>query len=343
MDNLNDLPKKLLPWYKKNARKLPWRENKDPYCVWISEIMLQQTRVEAVIEYYNRFLKAIPDMKTLALVDDEKLLKLWEGLGYYTRAKNLKRAAREILEKHNGVFPHEYALILELPGIGPYTAGAISSICFDLPIPAVDGNVLRVLSRITNSSAPIDEQKTKTDIFNMLKKIYPKKDPGDFTQALMELGAVICTPQSPKCQQCPLRTRCRANAAHTVSNIPVKSVKKAKKLIYKTIFLFECHKKFALIKRKQDGLLGGMWQFPEIDGKLSLQQAVNAAQEMGVHPVQLYRKTEKSHIFTHLKWDMRCYHILCADQTPNFVWETLEKIRDTYALPTAFKQFIEES
>ena len=205
------LPAMLLPWYAENKRELPWRQDREPYHVWLSEIMLQQTRVEAVRGYYARFLTALPTVQALADCDDELLHKLWEGLGYYSRVRNLKKAAGVIMERHGGVFPQKYEDILALPGIGAYTAGAICSICFEKPTPAVDGNVLRVVSRVTESKAPITEPKVKKEITEKLRAVYPKNHCGDFTQALMELGATVCVPNgSPHCANCPLQNVCIA-------------------------------------------------------------------------------------------------------------------------------------
>ena len=199
----NRLPKVLLPWYRANARDLPWRKDREPYHVWVSEIMLQQTRVEAVRGYYERFLKALPDIKSLAEIPEEALLKLWEGLGYYSRARNLQKTAKCILENHGGVFPKSYDAVRALPGIGDYTAGAVCSICYEMPTPAVDGNVLRITARMSGNTAPIDLPETKKAVANALKEVYPKGHCGDFTQSLMELGACVCTPKSPKCGGCP--------------------------------------------------------------------------------------------------------------------------------------------
>lgn len=207
MDNLdlNMLPELLLPWYQENHRCLPWRETKEPYHIWLSEIMLQQTRVEAVKGYYARFLAALPTVEALANCDDDALHKLWEGLGYYSRVRNLKKAAQVIQERYNGQFPGEYDAVLALPGIGEYTAGAVCSIAFDLPVPAVDGNVLRVFSRLTDDPSPIDLPAVKASVRERLAAIYPK-EAGDFTQALMELGATVCGPnRKPECGSCPCR------------------------------------------------------------------------------------------------------------------------------------------
>lgn len=331
----------LLLWYKQNARRLPWRQDTEPYHIWLSEIMLQQTRVEAVRTYYLRFLEQLPDIHALAAAPESRLLKLWEGLGYYNRARNLQKAARVIETQYGGRFPGRYEEIRALPGIGPYTAGAISSICFGLPCPAVDGNVLRIITRMTENDAPIDRMQTKTEIAAQLEKVYPKNDCGQFTQALMELGATVCTPNSPKCTACPASSFCRAYKNGTVMQYPVKQPKKEKRLEERTVFLLQCGDRYALTKRTESGLLAGLWQLPNMLGKMGVKQALDTAGGFGVQPVELCKQMHRVHIFTHIKWQMTCYHILCAERSPDFVWATEQEIQTTYALPTAFRMFFE--
>lgn len=331
----------LLPWYKQNARRLPWRQDTEPYHIWLSEIMLQQTRVEAVRAYYLRFLEQLPDIHALAAAPESRLLKLWEGLGYYNRARNLQKAARVIETQYGGRFPGRYEEIRALPGIGPYTAGAIASICFGLPCPAVDGNVLRIITRMTENDAPIDRMQTKTEISAQLQKVYPKNDCGQFTQALMELGATVCTPKSPKCTACPASSFCRAYKNGTVMQYPVKQPKKEKRLEERTVFLLQCGDRFALTKRTESGLLAGLWQLPNMLGKMGVKQALDTAGGFGAQPVELCKQMHRVHIFTHIKWQMTCYHILCAERSPDFVWATAQEIETTYALPTAFRMFFE--
>ena len=335
------LPGALLPWYKQNARLLPWRQDTEPYHIWLSEIMLQQTRVEAVRAYYLRFLEQLPDIHALAAAPESRLLKLWEGLGYYNRARNLQKAARVIETQYGGRFPGRYEEIRALPGIGPYTAGAIASICFGLPCPAVDGNVLRIITRMTENDAPIDRMQTKTEIAAQLQKVYPKNDCGQFTQALMELGATVCTPNSPKCTACPASSFCRAYKNGTVMQYPVKQPKKEKRLEERTVFLLQCGDRYALTKRTESGLLTGLWQLPNMLGKMGVKQALDTAGGFGVQPVELCKQMNRVHIFTHIKWQMTCYHILCAERSPDFVWATAQEIETTYALPTAFRMFFE--
>lgn len=336
------LPAVLLPWYEKNRRVLPWREDRDAYHIWVSEIMLQQTRVEAVKGYYARFLEELPNVEALAQCDDEKLHKLWEGLGYYSRVRNLKKAAQVIVTEYGGVFPRKPAEILALPGIGAYTAGAIGSIAFNLPTPAVDGNVLRVCARLTNDDTPIDLPETKQKVNAALAKIYPE-NAGDFTQALMELGATLCGPnRKPKCESCPCTNLCRASQAGTAEDLPVKQAKKAKRQENWTVFIFSCEGTYALHKRPSQGLLAGLWEFPNVSGKLEVTQAVAATEQMGLRPKSICRQVERKHIFTHIQWNLRGFYIEVAEQTDRFRWFTGAEIRTQAALPTAFRQFWEE-
>ena len=339
---LKKLPEPLLAWYNQNKRDLPWRKNKDPYRVWISEIMLQQTRVEAVVGYYDRFLKTFPDIASLANADDNQLMKCWEGLGYYSRARNLKKAATEILIRHNGVFPSDFESIRNLTGIGPYTAGAVASICFSHKKAAVDGNVLRIVSRITNSFEPIDVPQTKKAITLALESIYPDAA-GDFTQSLMELGATVCIPKSPRCETCPVADICKSKKAGTQKELPVKSPKKDKKIQQKTVFLLKYEDKLALCKREDTGLLASLWQLPNTDGHLSVSQAIAYAESLKVVPHEVISRVEKQHIFTHIKWEMIGYTLLCraCPDQQNLLWADADEIREKYALPTAFRQFLE--
>ena len=337
------LPERLLPWYVKNLRPLPWREDRDPYHIWLSEIMLQQTRVEAVKGYYARFLAELPTIQALSQCDDEKLHKLWEGLGYYSRVRNLKKAAQEIMERHGGVFPRSHDEILALPGIGDYTAGAIGSIAFNLPTPAVDGNVLRVAARLTNDPSPINLPQTKRKVSAALREIYPE-NASDFTQALMELGATLCGPNwKPKCERCPCAALCLGYQKGTAEALPVKAPKKPKRQEDRTVFIFSCGDAYALCKRPDKGLLAGLWEFPNVTGKLDLSQALSAAEQFGVRPGNLLRQTEKKHIFTHIQWNLRGYYIEAAEESDRFSWFTADQLRDQAALPTAFRQFLEEN
>lgn len=336
------LPGALLPWYDSHKRDLPWRKDRQPYHVWLSEIMLQQTRVEAVKGYYARFLDALPTVETLANADDELLHKLWEGLGYYSRVRNLKKAARVIVDKHDGVFPEDYEDILALPGIGKYTAGAICSIAFNQPTPAVDGNVLRVVSRLTMDDTPVDQPAYQADIRQRLAEIYPHQA-GMFTQALMELGATVCGPNwTPRCGECPCREFCRASLSGTAEQYPIKTPKKQRRIEERTVFILSCDGKFALQKRPKTGLLAGLWQFPNCEEKLEFSAALAQVERMGLIPREIYRQVERKHIFTHIQWEMRGIYLEVSSLDGDFEWFTAEQINGEIALPTAFRQFWEE-
>ncbi|MBR5125690.1 MAG: A/G-specific adenine glycosylase [Oscillospiraceae bacterium] len=341
--SLASLPELLLPWYRENRRDLPWRADRDPYHIWVSEIMLQQTRVEAVKGYYARFLAALPTVETLANCDDEPLHKLWEGLGYYSRVRNLKKAAQILVTQYHGQFPQSYSEILALPGIGEYTAGAICSIAFSLPTPAVDGNVLRVLSRLRDDPTPIDLPDTKKQVRFLLERIYPK-DAGDFTQSLMELGATICGPnRAPDCGICPCREICLGFKNGTAHSLPVKSPKKPKRQEKRTVFIFSCDGKYALEKRPERGLLAGLWQFPNLPEYLDLPDILSATEAMGLSPRELKREVFRKHIFTHIQWDMKGIYLEVANTGGRFQWFTKKEIEEQAALPTAFRQFWEEA
>lgn len=336
------LPGALLPWYGKNRRDLPWRQDREPYHIWISEIMLQQTRVEAVRGYYARFLENLPTVQDLAQCDDDRLRKLWEGLGYYSRVRNLKKAAQVIVTQYGGSFPQTYTDLLALPGIGDYTAGAIGSIAFGLPTPAVDGNVLRVCSRLMDDPSPIDLPETKRKVRDALAAIYPK-EAGEFTQSLMELGATLCGPsRKPGCEACPCRSICLGHQNGTAETLPVKAPKKPKRQEDRTVFIFSCADAYALRQRPNQGLLAALWEFPNVEGKLELTQALITAENMGLKPNAVYRQVERKHIFTHIQWNLRGYYLEVSEKQEGFRWFTREEIRTQAALPTAFRQFWEE-
>lgn len=336
------LPEVLLPWYEANKRDLPWREDRDPYHVWLSEIMLQQTRVEAVKGYYTRFLQVLPTIADLANAGDEQLHKLWEGLGYYSRVRNLKKAANVIVDLHGGVFPRKYEDVLALPGIGEYTAGAVCSIAFNQPTPAVDGNVLRVVSRLCNETTPIDNPAFKKAVHKKLAAIYPERA-GDFTQALMELGATICGPnRKPDCENCPCNIFCKAYKNGTAEKLPVKTPKKDRRIEEKTVFILNCDGLYALKKRPNKGLLAGLWQFPNISGRLTVEETICFLEQKGTKIREIKRTVERKHIFTHIEWHMCGIYIDVRNASEEYTWRTVEQIREEAALPTAFRQFFEE-
>lgn len=340
----------LLGWYPSHARELPWRKDQEPYHVWLSEIMLQQTRVEAVKDYYHRFLITLPKISDLAEVPDDRLLKLWEGLGYYNRARNLKKAAKVVMEDFGGKFPETYEEILSLPGIGEYTAGAIASICFDVPVPAVDGNVLRVYTRVMEDNSVIDKQSTKKAVAEALVPAYQSvsragKQSGNcgmLTQSLMELGATICVPNgAPDCSDCPLKNICQARAHDSWEKFPVRQEKKGRQLVDMTVFVLRYENKIAIRKRQQKGLLHGMWELPNVESILVEQQAADQATDWEVVPEHLQMKHRYTHIFTHKEWRMTAYYLSCLQMSGEFEWVTMEELEKDKAVPSAFRPFIE--
>lgn len=336
------LPGVLLPWFEENKRDLPWRQDRDPYHIWLSEIMLQQTRVEAVKGYYARFLQALPTVEALANADDELLHKLWEGLGYYTRVRNLKKAAQQIMELHSGVFPTHYEDVLALPGVGEYTAGAVCSIAFEHPVSAVDGNVLRIISRLTADSTPIDLPAYKKKVAKQLQEVYPTQA-GAFTQALMELGATVCGPnRKPDCENCPCKDFCLGQQKSIAEDLPVKLPKRTRREEDRTVFILSCDGCYALRKRPNKGLLAGLWEFPNVAGQLSVEMAVRKVEEDGLKIKEIYRQVEKKHIFTHIQWNMSGVYMEVKKPLPVYTWLTPEQIEADAALPTAFRQFWEE-
>ena len=336
------LPGAILPWYADNHRDLPWRADREPYHIWLSEIMLQQTRVEAVKGYYARFLDALPTVADLAVCEDDYLHKLWEGLGYYSRVRNLKKAAQLLMASYGGSFPRDYDAIRALPGIGDYTAGAICSIAFDLPTPAVDGNVLRLAARLTDDHRSVDAADVKREIRDALAFIYPARA-GDFTQALMELGATLCGPnRPPECSLCPAKAFCLGCQRGTAPSLPIRTPKREKRREEKTVFILSCNGSYALQKRPARGLLAGLWQFPNVPGTLSTAEALQTLSQMGLQPRELRMELCRKHIFTHIQWDMKGIYIEVTNPGGDFTWLTAEQIRAEAALPTAFRQFFEE-
>lgn len=349
MKTLNqEFTKTLTRWFVENQRDLPWRADKNPYHVWVSEIMLQQTRVEAVREYYLRFMKELPTVADLAAADEETLLKLWQGLGYYNRIRNMHKAAVTVVEELSGEFPETFEGIRELSGIGDYTAGAIGSICFDLRVPAVDGNVLRVMSRILEDGSDIKAATTKKKLGQILQELYPVDHCGDFTQGLIELGALICVPNGqPKCDLCPVAEFCKAHAHGTQMQYPVKSEKKPRKQIKKAVFVLRCVdgegiERYAVGKRPKSGLLAGLYEFPnvDVDVELSLDEAIAVAEDWGCVPMHLTRESQYKHIFTHVEWDMKGYYMDVHEMPQKFKWVTMEEMEAEVPLPSAFGYFL---
>lgn len=339
---LEQLPVLLLPWFAEHRRDLPWRRDREPYHVWLSEIMLQQTRVEAVRGYYLRFLERLPDIAALASAPEDVLLKLWEGLGYYSRVRNLQKAAQCVMEQHDGEFPQELSAIRALPGIGDYTAGAIASICFEAPTAAVDGNVLRVILRLTVCADSPTDVRVRRRIGEELSAIYPAGHCGDFTQALMELGATVCLPNgAPQCGACPLRALCEAHAQGTELQFPTKPPKKPRRIEQRTVFVLQCGDRLAVCKRPARGLLAGLWQLPDVPGKLETAEALRQAEQWGVHPTGILKTAERTHIFTHVQWDLRGVWLTCAAEAPQFTWADENALQHEIGLPTAYRQFLD--
>ena len=341
----------LLNWYQDHKRSLPWREDPVPYHVWISEIMLQQTRVEAVKEYYRRFLNELPDVASLAAVQEERLLKLWEGLGYYNRARNLKKAAVMIMEEYQGNMPDAYEELLKLPGIGAYTAGAIASIAFGADVPAVDGNVLRVITRVTGDASDISDENVRKRIAGELRKILPKGQSGTFNQALMDLGAMICVPNGqPKCGQCPWKELCIAYQESLTDRIPYIPPKKQRTVEKKTVLVIRLKDGVLLHKRPDKGLLAGLYELPSMKGHCKKKEVLDYVRELGFSPIYIEPLPSAKHIFTHKEWLMKAYLVRADElsETKDITkkdegWHLAapEEAERGYPIPSAFSAYEE--
>lgn len=348
MFRLEHIVEPLLRWYDGHARVLPWREEPTPYRVWISEIMLQQTRVEAVKPYFERFISALPTIWDLAKVEEDKLLKLWEGLGYYNRARNLQSAAKIIVEQYDGEIPDKIPLLLQLPGIGSYTAGAIASIAYQKPYPAVDGNVLRVIARVMADDRDILNQSVKRYYEESLLSIIPLDRPGAFNQALMELGAMICIPNGmAKCEECPWCGFCEARKQDRIMELPNKAKKKPRIIEEKTILLIQDEEKVAIRKRPQKGLLAGLYEFPSMEGIQSRQYVIAYLETIGFHPIHIKKLEKSKHIFSHKEWHMIGYAIRVdeldrPDEHADLQGLELvekKKTEESYPIPAAFMAY----
>jgi A/G-specific adenine glycosylase len=340
--NFKLFQQQLLKWYDLNLRKLPFRTNPTPYRVWISEIMLQQTRVDTVLPYFERFIQKVPNIQALAEISDDKLLKLWQGLGYYNRAKNLKKTATIILADYNGLFPSDPKILQSLPGIGPYTAGAIASIAFGKKISAIDGNVLRVISRMTAITHNIKEKSVKKEIETIVENNLPKQRIGDYNQALMELGATICLPyEQAKCSVCPVYSFCNAYKQNIVSLLPIREKKKPRKKELRTIFIIKNGNSYALLQRSKTGLLAGLYEFPNVLGHNTRKENLLLLNswDMDIENITALKNTK--HIFTHIEWHMIAYMVDAKNIKSNkFIWATKEEIIKSYSIPSAFKAYM---
>lgn len=336
----------LLAWADTVENDLPWHAEKTPYRVWISEIMLQQTRTAAVIPYYERFLAACPDVAALAAVDDDRLMKLWEGLGYYSRARNLKKAAVLVMEKYGGRLPDTVEALRALPGIGAYTAGAIASIAYEKSEPAVDGNVLRVVMRYLAEGDDVLKDTTKRDVAEALRAVYPKgADAARMTEGLMLLGERVCTPGGEAhCEECPLRERCMARLGQIVPLFPVRSPKKERRIEYRTVLLIQSGNQYAVDKRPHEGLLAGMYEFPNTLGHLSAEEAADAVLAMGLTPTDVRPVGEAKHVFSHVEWHMTGYKITVDTPHPTaeVTFYDAAYIREALAIPTAFRFYTQK-
>ena len=339
--HLQNITKPLLKWFHDNKRDLPWRKDQTPYHVWISEIMLQQTRIEAVKSHYIDFIHELPDIKSLSLVPEDQLLKLWEGLGYYSRARNLKKSAEMIMQEYNGEFPSSYEQLRKLPGIGEYTAGAIASLCFHEKVTAIDGNVLRIIARVTGRKKNVLLPEMKRDVDKMLTLILPD-EPGIFNEALMELGETICLPNgTPKCTICPLQVECIAYRDHLTSEIPVRIKKVKRRKEERTVLLLLTpDNKIAIEKRPEKGLLSGMYQFPNFDGFGSDETIKTWLQQYGLNVTGISFLKDSKHVFTHIDWYMKGYLVTISEACDHFLWVSQEELFNQYALPTAFQTFL---
>ncbi len=340
---LEEIVVPLLEWYDKQKRTLPWRSKPTPYRVWVSEIMLQQTRVEAVKPYFARFMKALPTVKKLANCPEDELLKLWEGLGYYNRVRNMQKAAQILVEENKGEVPAQFDDLIKLPGIGKYTAGAISSIAFGIPVPAVDGNVLRVITRITADERDISKDSVKQAISRDIQEIIPMRRAGDFNQALIELGAIVCVPNGPaKCTECPVAHLCEAKKQDIVNEFPKKAPKKARTIEKKTVLLIKDGDRVAIRKRPKKGLLAGLYELPNVEGDLTEDAVLALVKSYGLAPLFIQRLEDSKHIFTHKEWHMTGYAVRVEEleeETDGMLFVERKTIEENYPIPSAFAAY----
>lgn len=375
--DLEQLVSPLLQWFLNHARVLPWREEPTPYRVWVSEIMLQQTRVEAVKPYFERFTTALPDADALSACPEDELLKLWEGLGYYNRVRNMQKAAVEVVENYGGQLPADYEKLLKLKGIGHYTAGAIASIAYGIPVPAVDGNVLRVLTRVSADDTDIMKQSFRNQMETLLEKlmhgssdrneknvfswmedaddlrmqVYHQNLAGAFNQALMELGATVCVPNgAPLCEECPWKDLCDAKKQGLIGQIPVKSKAKPRKIEEKTVLILRDDDKVAIRKRPQKGLLAGLYELPNVEGSMGQEEVVSLVKQMGYAPIRIQPLGEAKHIFSHIEWHMTGYvirveepemrqQVQSGSQKDDLLFVNAEDAKEKYAIPSAFAAY----
>lgn len=344
--------KGLLDWYDLEARDLPWRRDPSPYGTWISEMMLQQTRVDTVIPYYRSFIEALPSVEALAEVEEDFLLKLWQGLGYYSRARNLHKAAQVMMKEFGGNLPRDPEVLKTLPGIGEYSKGSIASIAYGVPVPAVDGNVIRVLTRMVACSEDWRKSTVKDELFALASSLVPEDRPGDFNQGLMELGALVCLPKGePLCESCPLGFCCQAFLLKRTDAIPFKPPKKEKRIEEKTVLLLMMKEKVAISKRSSEGLLGGMYEFPSLPGQLSLEESVAHVESWGFVVEKGFPLESAHHVFSHIRWEMLGYRLKLRpgfeqgskelpESLGSLIFVSKEELREVYSVPRAFRSFL---
>ncbi len=339
----------LITWYSTHKRSLPWRDTGDPYDVWLSEIMLQQTRVEAVIPRFLMFKKELPTIQDLSLCDDDRLMRLWEGLGYYSRARNLKKCALILTEKYEGKLPPDPDLLIKLPGIGPYTAGAIASIAFGIGVPAADGNIMRILARYFGIREDIRLPETKKMFEEILKEVFTHPSfsaaGSEINQGFMELGQTVCIPNgSPLCASCPLSGSCHAYRTDTVPDYPFRSALKKRKIVQRTLLIIRDGQYFLMRKRPDSGLLAGLYEFTGIEHPCTKSEAVSEAEHMGLKPLTIRTLPDSVHIFTHLEWHMKAFEIQVEELTQMpaepFLRVTKKELSDM-AIPSAFKTYVD--
>lgn len=354
-ERLEKIAEPLLAWFADNARVLPWREQPLPYYVWVSEIMLQQTRVEAVKPFFARFTQALPDAAALASCREEQLLKLWEGLGYYNRVRNMQKAAQIVMERYEGCLPDSYEELLSLPGIGSYTAGAIASIAYGQAVPAVDGNVLRVVSRLTGDDQDIMKQSVRKQYEDSLRPVMPKERPGTFNQALMELGATVCLPNgAPECGKCPVQDICYAREHGCQMELPVKAAKKARRPEQRTVLVIRDSEHALIRRRPKQGLLAGLYELPNLEGHLTQEDALDYVQQCGFSPIRIMPLPSAKHIFSHIEWQMTGYMVLVEDtdglpekmgnvqpENSHALFIEPQRTQQEYPIPAAFAAYTE--
>ncbi len=337
---MDTITQKLISWYQENKRDLPWRKTKNSYYIWVSEIMLQQTRVEAVISYYEKFIERFPTIESFASANIDEVLKYWEGLGYYSRVRNMYKTANILMEQKKNALPDKRDELLALPGIGAYTAGAILSIAYEMPSVAIDGNVVRIIGRYYAIDKPF--LKNEKIYSSYVANILPKADADSFTQSFMDLGSSICLPKNPTCEICPLHENCLAFKKNDILKYPVKSIKKKQKIEERTVFLFICGDLIAIRKRSEKGLLASMYEFPNDLVTLSLIDLENYLLEENIAYMSVIDAGDAKHVFSHIIWLMRGFIVEVDKPFGDFLWVSKKDLQEIYSIPSAFSAFLKQ-